>query len=274
MNKLLSYIKINSPRKQILNSLIAVVIIFVFSRFIFFLNSSNMKKQNWYDLIISIFSNQLVIAYFLFAAFFIFIYNVGSKKRFNQNIFLRFDNKKSWYNYNVIMLLVFATSFILFIIIQSLLEGITTLNFSNVWSEYSILLSSKGFYDQDVFRYTMSSMSPLTYVVINTFYVICYFFVFGNIYLIFSICLKGKVKAFVGVFIVNCLNIFAYSSESFYIRRFSFYHNIIMLGSSNGSLKASMFYYPFIYWIILSISIYIIGRIIISKIDFKFGDTL
>lgn len=278
MNKFINFFKLNLPIKKIGYFFIITVIIFTFSRFIYFQSHSYMKNQNIYDLIISMFSNQLVIAYFLFVAYFIFIYNIGSKKQFYKYVITRFRSLKQWYNNNILIIFIFSIIFIVFILIICFLESYLTLSFHNEWSEYSLFLTSENspniIFDKNMFKYIISSISPLKYSLINSLYIIFYFFNIGSIFFILSIILKNKIGAFVGIFIINCINIIAYNSEEYIIRKFSFYNNIILLGENNVKISKYLIYEPLLYWIIISIVIYIIGRVVISKVDFKFGDNL
>lgn len=278
MSKFINFFKLNIPRKNIAYFFVIIVSIFTFTRFIYFQSSSYLKEQNIYDLIISMFSNQLVISYFLFVAYFIFIYNIGSKKEFYKYILIRFKSLKEWYNNYIFSIIICSIFFTFFLLTICLLESFLTLGFKNEWSEYSLFLSSNSssglIFNPDVFKYIIDSITPLQYILMNSIYIIFYFFCIGSIFFILSIIIKNRVWAFIGVFIINCVNIAAYGSEEVFIRKLSFYNNIILLGEKSKEFDISLFYNPLIYWIILSIIIYIIGQIVIYKTDFKFGDNL
>lgn len=277
MKKLYSFAKLNFYEKSLTYTTF-LLIVYLLSRFIYFSQNSFMKKQNFYDLLISIFSNYLALAYFIFIIFILFIYSIGSKKVYYQYVLLRFKSRRQWYNFNVLLLLISSIGFTLFIVIQCILESIFTLGFKNTWSEYSVFLISKysliSQYDNRILTYIEGSISPLSFVLINIFFFICFLFVLAMIYFILSLYLRKKSRAFISVFIINCINIFGYSSEKIIIRRLSWFYNLIILSNYEGKLDMSIIYYRFYYWSSLIIIIYLIGYLVNSKIDFKFGDNV
>lgn len=276
MNRIVEMLKINLPKKNIRYFLLFVVTMFTFSRFVYFHQLSYMKSQNIYDLIISMLSNRLVISYFLFIAYFFVIYNIGSQKEFSKYILTRYKNLKKWYNSNVIIIFLFSVIFPLIIVILCLLEGCLTIGFTNKWSEYSLFMSSEKspmLFNPAIFQYVISSISPLSYVILNISYIIFFFFNIGVMFYILNIILKNRVWPFVFLFLLKCINDVIYDSSSLILKKLSFYDNIILLANT-GDKNASLFYSPLIYWILFSFLIYSVGYIIICKCDMKFGDDL
>ena len=202
-------------RKQIVYLAITAIIVFNFSSFTYFLTFAHSNKQNWYDLIIYMFSDYLVLAFFLFAVFFMLTYNIGSRKNFYLYLLLKFNKRKKWYNSNVLQLLILAIMYTGFIVIICFLEGVGTLDFNNKWSQYSMSLTANKqliyMYDPKVFRYIVNTISPLLFICINIFYVICYFFVIGMIYYIFSMLFNDSC---IIISLTNCTEL-VYEKNSY-----------------------------------------------------------
>lgn len=276
MNKILYQLKLSIGKKQIVYCSFSVAAIFILARLKYFLDNSFMKEQNWFDFLISIFSNYLVMAYFIFALFIFFIYNIGFKNLFYQNLIIKFKNRRIWYNHKIIELLAISLIFTLILILICFLVGISSLVFTNRWSSYTLFLASNKsitkVYDVDVLSFIIDTLSPMVYIFINILYAICFFFVLEIIYLIFSMCFKKTSWAFLSVIIVNLINIALYSSDKFCLSKISFYYNIILLSPTEDTVNCSLIYTRFLYWIIYICILYFLGGIICSKIDFKFGD--
>lgn len=276
MRKLMNYIKVNSWKNKISYFIIGALIIFNLLGFKEFIGEGNHINKNWYDLIISILSNYLNIAYVFFILFMLYIHNIMSRKNFYKYIFLKLKSRTQWYYYNVFLIIAASLTFTAIIVIINILEGIFTMPFTNEWSNYSISLSNNPtvyLYDPKVLGYVIKIMSPLKYVAINIVYLICFFITIGLIYLIFSMILKNNIRAFVTVFIINCINIVFYNKISIpYVEKFSFYYNIILLSPCYEELNRTMIYSRLIYWVLLISALIIIGNVIKGTIDMNFGD--
>lgn len=276
MNRLICNIKINLAKKYIIYTTITLLIIFNFLRFIEF--SHKAQYANFYDLIIDTFSNQLIISYFLFSIFSVLLYNIANKKSFHQYIFLKFNNRASWYNSNIFFILVISIFIVLFIFFQCIIESILTLSFDNSWSQYCLNLVNSNslirIYDPKTLEYIIDTISPLTYSLMNLLYMIFYFFSLGIIYFNLSMCLKKKNWAFTILCVINCINISLYKSNSYILRKISFIYNVIIIDSTSNSLDFSIYLSRLNYWIFMISLLYGIGFILKSKVTLNFGDNL
>lgn len=276
MNKLLSYININKGKDKIEYSLIAVLLIYNFAYYISFLQNTKGFYVNWYDFSISLLSSYMNMAYFYFSIFLIYIYNVNSKKNYYKYLFLRFKNRKEWYTYNILNILVKSIKFTSIIIIQAFLQGIITLSFRNKWSEYSIHIASSKrvayLFNQKTFGYVIETMTPLKYIVINIIFIIFFFLVLGLIYLILSMLFKSKLIVFVSIILLNCVNIGVYLLEAPIFVRWTFYYNTSVITAYENTLNSSIFYNRFLYWILLIFILVLIGSLLKRHVDFEFGD--
>lgn len=276
MYKLFKLISVYFNRKLINYLVFISLIIYNFLIFINFSSNAFMKKQNIYDLLIATFDNYFGQAYFFFILFFVFIYSIGSQKYYFQYIFLKFKNRKQWFNVNILLVVFSSVFFTLVIFLQCLLEGMLNFKFNNSWSEYSLFLSSTAttVYENNVINYVVHAMTPLAFVVITMIFTICFFSVIGMLYYVLTLCFKKKIWAFLGVFLINCINIYLYNYSNNFAQKFSFYGNILILKTYNNPIDASIFYNRIFYWILWIFFIYVVGMILKSKKDLHFGDSV
>lgn len=277
MNRLINYIKINLPNDKIKHTFIITLVVFVFYRYIFFMQNSFMQNQNIYDLFISVYSNILVVGYFMFIIFLVFIYNIAVKNDFNKYLFCRFSTINKWYTYNIFTILILSIIFVVITYVICILEGVLTLDLANKWSAYSVYVGSGNspitIYNSEVFSFISSTISPFVYVVINSIYFTMYIFIIGSIFFVLNIILKNKILSILSTIIINYINIMAYNSDIYLFRKYSFFNNIIILGQTDGGDISTLFS-PLIYWCILSSIIYFLGEKLIRKSDLKFGENI
>lgn len=270
------YIKVEKEKSKMFYLFIILLVTFNFSYYISFIRNTNGFVVNWYDLIIGILSMYMNSAYFYFFIFLLYIWNINSKKAFYKYEFIRFEDRMEWYRYNVLNILSNSVKITIIIVVQTFLEGVATLSFSNEWSEYSKhILSSKRIsylYEPSTLRYIMDIMTPFKYTIISIFFMISFFFVIGLIYLVFSLIFENRVFSFISTFILNCLNIVGYVCEVSGIKRWSFYYNLSVITSYEECLSNYIIYNRMLYWFILALVLIFIGRLITKRVDFVFKE--
>lgn len=270
MKRFNEFFKVNLPSKKLIYILSVLVVIYTLFNFI---EISNNPYSELSDFIVKIFNNYFTIGYFLFAIYLLSIYNVSSKREVNKYILLRFKDKKKWYNNKLIIVGIISLIFVLFVLGICLLQGGANLSFQSGWSEYFKLTKSMQ-YNSEIVDYIISKITPLNLIILNVIYWILYFFTMGTIFFITSIIFKKRVLAIGTTIFVNCLSILMYRSDLVYIERLSPLYNVIILGRDLQSNIISSLYTPFLYWFFILLIIYIIGRVVINKIDFEFGENL
>ncbi|GAB6169501.1 hypothetical protein JCM1393_19610 [Clostridium carnis] len=273
MNRLINLLLINIPKKKTIYILIIISSIYTISNFYNFLYLNN-NRGNYYDYITGTFGSQFVVSYFLFIIYIILISNISMKKEFNKYVMCRFKSLKDWYNDTILIILIISIIFVGFIFIVCTLESSITLDFSNKWSEYFISLKNNDvmlIYNKKNVEFLIDNVKPMKYILINLIYIVLYFFTFGNILFNTTIIFKKKWMSLTSVLIINIVDI-AISRSELTIKKFGFLGNVLTMNKDFTYMSA--LYTPFIYWIILNVSIYIIGRLIINRIDFQFGDDL
>jgi len=229
-------------------------------------------EDNFYDYFIEVLGSYHYIAYFMTFVFVLLIYNISNKQNFYQYLLMKFKNKKQWFNMNVLMILFISISFMVILIIFSVLITIPSLKLSNQWSNYSIHLSNSmvNYFEENsinVYQFIINNISPVKYVVITSLYIIMYLTTLGIMYLVCSLLSKKKVFSIICLFIDIIINLALYCSDSILFKKISFFYNIILIDPYDVNLNYSLFYKRFLYWFLIIGVLIFCGNVIISKFD-------
>lgn len=238
----------------------------------------NLLKQgnhhNIFDLFIVQFSYfPLFIVYSL--GYLLIIYNVNQKTNFYKYYYLKFNNKSQVYNINVITLLILSIIFTLLINLFSFTEGIFTLPLENLWSGYFYYIM-KGtqdvFFSLDNVNILTNKITPLIYVLLINLFVVLYFFLEGLLYFVIDSFLNKNELSLIIVIAINTINRF-FDSLGGIIPKLSFTNNIYFITSPvENILNNSFILFRILYWFILILAIYILGRVRTIRNDYKFLD--
>lgn len=257
MNKLLKNIYII---KFIEYKIISIVCISI----LLFINYNEFLTQikysaNIYDFIIYIFNNKFFSLYTIPFLFLFNLYIINYKNRF-LNIFSRFSNKNDLIHYEIKLISKLLIIFIFTIIIISILITSTTLSILPTWSEQSLYTFE---FIPRVLKY-----NPLCIIFIQLLLFYLYVFTLSIMFIIASNFFKSNLKSILIILIINSVNIGILSSNNKFIAKYSLACNMMFNMHNLGKID----YYPtvlysILYFIIIIISIKILGTKLINKID-------
>jgi len=272
MNKLINYSKTIFVKTKLIYVSLSLLIIYILSQFSQFIKLGYIIEVNFYDFFIQVLGSYQPIAYFMTFMFVLLIYNISNKQNFYQYLLMKFKNKKQWFNMNVLMILFISISFMVILIIFSVLITIPSLKLSNQWSNYSIHLSNSmvNYFEENsinVYQFIINNISPMKFLLITSLYIIMYLTTLGIMYLVFSVLFKKKIFSIISLFVIIMLNFILYCSDSIIYKKISFFYNIILIDPYNYNLNYSLFYKRFLYWFLIIGVLIFCGNVIISKFD-------
>lgn len=270
MNKIINYFYYKVTNKTIKIALFVLLI----QQFLTFFNILKSKLQfNLYDIVIYQF-NYTSLFFILSVVFLVIIYNVSHNTKFNQYLILRLNNKKQCFNMNVIVIFLTAFLYVAFFNILSIIEGIGKSSLNNTWSQFFIEKNTGSInvlFSQDTMQSFLKLVSPVQYTIFLDILVFFYFFTLGLLFLMINSLINKRQITLILAFGVVCLNMALDSIAA--ISPFTFTNNIFILTSNNSGLSNCFcIYVRLIYWIALSVILYIIGLKTTLRKDYNFGD--
>ena len=250
--------------------ILCTLLLYHFVMYVFLLH------QKDYFNIVDLFINQfnyfsLFVVYSL--GYLLIIYNVNQKNDFYKYYYIKFKNKVSVYNTNVLTLLIISVMFVGFIDVVAFAEGIFTLPLENLYSNYfyhTMNGTINIFFSLDNVQALTNTIPPVIYVLLINLFSIFHIFFEGLLYLVVDSFFDKDGLSLIIVIIINTFNRFLDSLGGI-IQQLSFTNNIYFITSS----PQDMYNYSFIiirvlYWIILIMVVYIVGRMKSIKSDYKF----
>ncbi|MGL5243906.1 MAG: hypothetical protein ACRC7R_01840, partial [Sarcina sp.] len=228
-------------------------------------------KISFYDVVNNGFSyTTLVFPLVLF--YLIIIYNLEDKNNFNKYLYLKFKNKIDFYNTQVLTILISALLLILFIDIISIIECLGHITFKNIYSEYfsyTMLGKLNVVFEKSILNAVISKITPLEYTLYINLFVFLNLSFLGLLFLLINIFFKKRELSLLVVLSINYLS-WALDSVNF-IEKFTFTKNVYFVQSTIDTLDNYKFLANrVLYWFILIILTYFIGRYFILKKDFSF----
>ncbi|KAJ50084.1 hypothetical protein CTM_19614 [Clostridium tetanomorphum DSM 665] len=256
-------------------NVILILGILLIYQFCLFLNLIIQHKPfNFYDLLIEDFS-YLSLFFIISILYLILIYKVSEKTNFYKYLFLKFESKYKVYNANVFSVFMFSIIFVLCAILIAIIQCFTNISFNNVWSShfFSVMTGKINlFYSNEAIKIVTSKLTPLTYVLYTTIFVILYLFTLAMIFLVSNICFKKRELSFIVVIGIIIANMFLDSSSGI-IGRLTFTRNIFFITASILELQDYTFIiYRICYWLSLISILYLIGKLSIKNFDYNFGE--
>ena len=254
--------------------IIITLILLIFYQFIMFLDVSKEKIQfNVYDLIIYQF-NYLSLVFMLSIGFLIITYNINYNSEFNQYLLLKFNNKKQYFNINTIIVFITSFLYVLMFNIVAFIESFGKISLENNWSQFFINNTTgvvNIHFDINNINNFLNFVSPLKYTIILNILVFLYFSTLGLLFLMINSILNKRAITLIIIIATICLNMASDSIQA--VSNFTFTNNIYILTSNNFIFSDfNYFYKKLFYWLIIIVTIYIIGLIIYIKKDYKYGD--
>ena len=269
MKKIYNYVLLKLSSFKIL-VILGSLLFYHFLMYLFLIGESNY--HNIYDLFNNQFSYfSLFIVYSL--GYLLIIYNVNQKDNFYKYYYLRFNNKLEVFNTTVCSLAIISLLFILFIDIFTIAEGIFTMPLTNSYSEYfyrTMTGTINVFYETDNVNILTNMISPITYILLLNILSFLYFFLQGLLYIVIDSFINKEGLSLIIVIAINALNWYIDAFGGI-ISRLSFTNNIYFITSQIDDISNySFIFFRIIYWIILLLPLYIIGRRQAIKGDYKF----
>ena len=269
MKRIISFVgfKIGSYKILIIFALVFVYNMFLFVEFI-----NKNTAYNFYDVIINNFS-YLTISYFLSFFFLLVLYNLCDNTNFYKYLLYRFNNKSDVYNASVVTIIFSDIIFIFFINIMCILESIGNISFQNQWSDCFFKLMHGRinlFYSQDSVKIITQTLTPFSYIMYIDILVFLYLFCLGLVFLISNTIFKSRTIAFCTTMILILINL-ALDSGKGCISKLTFTNNIFFITSSYVELQNRTYIlFKLLYWTLIIITLYFIGKFLNKKIDYKF----
>ena len=130
----------------------------------------------------------------------------------------------------------------------------------------------KIYFSLDSVAILTSKITPLTYVLLMNLFIILYFFLEGLLYFVIVSFLNKDGLSLIVVIAINTMNRFV-DSLSGITSKLSFTNNIYFITSPVENISNySFILYRMLYWFILILTIYIIGRVRTIRSDYEFLD--
>lgn len=271
MKKIYNYIlfKFNSTKLAII---IIFILIYQFSLFFDFVLKNT--QYNFYDLIMNNFE-YLSLFYFINLFFMIMLYSLYEKKTFYTYLNLKFTNRQEVFKGNVIFAFLLSIFIVVFINCICILQSINKISFNNSWSLYfsnSIASQLNLSVSKESVNIIISKLTPLSYVIYNNLFVILYLFFISTFFIVCNIIFKKKAVSFILVVILNAVSMIMEVLGN-KVKRLSFASNIFFITSSQNELNNGTYIISRIaYWILLIVSLYIIGNLLTKKLDCNYGE--
>lgn len=259
MNKYLSSNKI----KVIITPIqLSILIISILSLIILNFNdfSNRIKLEaNIYDFLIYIFNNYFFSMFVVPIVFLVIIYKYTSD--LNNYIFLRFKNRKHWvinnFKYIAKLALVFISSLLILITIVCL---VFNLSISPEWSKLSLDMYQNF---PDLLKY-----NPIIIILTQLFLFYMYIVILALLLFIINVSIKNSVLSFLIIISLNFFNIGIILSKLHVLGKLSFGYNMLLSFHSLGiELQYPSIKFSIIYWIVVTLCIYIYAIKCITKID-------
>ena len=251
---------------------INIFIFFILALFCLTLIISTKKEQldtNVFDLLLKI-TDFLPISHMIIPLFLIVMTAHFHTGEVNNYLIFRFTNKRHWYRTNVVRIAQLATVFCFAILAIMLMQSLFILSFKNNWSEFSL-----EYYEY--FTVFLTNYSPLSYTTATVMILWLFLFLLGLIFYILLLWTKNSILSFLFVYLLNLINIAVTLGKVDSLSPFFFTsHLSIMQYIYKSGLSQENFPYSiFLYWFILIIIAFLIGWLIVGKVDlnFKDGDT-
>lgn len=250
------------------NKNINIVIVIVLTLFCSNLLLSTLEEKlatNVYDLFMQM-TAFLPLSYMMIPTFLIVITAYFSLGEVNNNLLFRFKSKRHWYRTNVILIAQMAAVFIFTIVaIISILSSFI-FSFKNKWSE-----SSLDHYNY--FANFLSNYSPAVYVIVTVILLWLLLFLLGLIFYLIFLCTKNPILSFLFVFLLNLINVAVFLGDIESLSQFLFTNHVSIMEYINtfGLSQESFPYSIFLYWIILIAVIYLLGLLVVNRVDFSLG---
>lgn len=220
-----------------------------------------MRKGNFADLLLSV-TEFHALFYCISPIFLIAITSFFSVGHIQNYLIIRFESKKSWYIHNIMLIAKFVTVFCLFLVALMFIEALLVLDFNNKWSDYAIHFYS--FHNE-----LLITFNP--FIIVTTTFLLLWLFLFFTSLLYYLVyLLTNKILiSFLFLFALNGINIVVKLSQldevSFYFlyNRVDIFQYIYITHSAQSNYPFGIF----IYWIILIMIIYLLGYLVINKLD-------
>lgn len=223
------------------------------------------RKGNLYDFLLSI-TEFHALFYCITPIYLItitFFFSIGSIQNY---LIIRFKNKRAWYIYNVKLMIKLVTIFCIVLFTIIFVESISVLDSQNKWSKYAVNFYS--FHNEFLITF-----SPIIIVITNFSLLWLFLFLCSLIYYLIYILTKKILLAFLFSFLLIGLNIIAKLSQLSGITDYLFYNrvDIFQYMYLNDSIQNNYPFEIFIYWILLITTTYLIGFLVINKLDITKG---
>lgn len=238
-----------------------VVFVMITIYFLIYLFETIIMQKNIYDFLLQM-KDMLTISYVVIPLFLILLANSISANSLNSFQLLRFHNKSTYYNKIMQSIIFMATKFLLLVIIIMIGLSLFSLDFQNEWSTFATTYFKN-------FPFLLQNYLPLQIVIISLSLLWLFLICLGIFYFVLLIVTKSTVLSLVGVVSLVIFNMAMTLSQIDFINAVLFTKHLDFLQYIYGHNKRA-FIFPFelyMYWIILFMSLYIIGFRLIHKLD-------
>ncbi len=245
-------------------------LLFIYQFCLFRLLITQPLNYNVYDLLLTPFS---LLSLFLTISFFylILIYPLGNRTYHDQYYNFRIGKKSSIFLSQAIIAFKYSILLVFLMNAYAFIESILNISYENVWSPYFTYISLGNvnqIYSLDNINNIMHSFSPLQYVILTDLLTILYLFFLGLLFIFFNLLVKRRALSLIIVYIMN-LTCYIYDQE-YPLYELTFKYNIYLINVHDKNILPSILN-KFIYWVVASLVIYLLGATINKKSDYHFS---
>jgi hypothetical protein len=272
MSKISEMLKLNKNYIIIVDVLLTIV---VYVRFFELMSTLRQHSKNFADLVFYIIGDMYIVLYILTLAFMILILYVSKKDIVNSYILMKYKSKKIWYINQILLIFLYALTFVLFIIFLCVIVSAVNVQISNEWSNFAKFIAFQGnpIISESMIKYS----SPFVLLIYNAIFLMLFLFMNGLLYFIINFLTKNNMIGFVVTYSVTIvllsLVLTVLQIEHLYI--LSPFKNVIISEHSigYGDIKYNpTLMFSFLYFIIVNCVLIILGYQLLKRIELKFGD--
>ena len=241
--------------------MLLIGLIFVYCVYLLLLTINGSIYELYHEL-----TSFLTFSYVIFPLYLLLIISFFSLNHIQNYMLFRFQSKQRWYHKNIVSIALLVTSFIFLWLGILLFLSLFVVDFIPVWSD-SFLKQHSSSVDM------LLAISPISYTVGNIILLWLVLFFIGLLFYIILILSGNIYISILSVLLIELINIVITLGRINPLMDYSFTTYMNPLNYMMNKHIDQIYIFPFgifVYWLFWIISIYGLGKFIITKVDYSF----
>ncbi|BAB03896.1 BH0177 [Halalkalibacterium halodurans C-125] len=221
------------------------------------------SEKNVYDLLMQL-TEFHPLTYTIIPTYLVVLTAHFSLGKMHHYLAFRCKDKRQWYNLNVSCIAIVTTGYSVLIAFIMLMQSLFVFRFENKWSTFAV--------DYYTYHATfLMNYSPLVYSIATLLLLWLLLFLLGLLFYVIFIWTKSPLVSLLFVFLLNIMNAAVTLGKIdtltpvFFTDRVSIIQYVYKFDLNQDSFPYSIF----VYWIMLIAVIYLIGWLVIQRVDFE-----